>query len=424
MATATKTKKEKIEVHTPTILPEVDLDSTINSTLVTNNVTDAVINALAEKYGNLKLSSLDSKEDYLEIKSARLEVRRIGILCEKLCKKGREDAIAIQKKWLNKEAQILDKIAVTQDKLDAEMKRFEDEEKRKEDAIRQEQENNFQVRQSTIIKMGAVYNNGCFELNGVSYESDLLKTADKETWEEVMLPKYNREYQKLEAVRIEAERIKEEASEKLRKEQEAFAETQRLFAEQQRVFQEQQASANRILMEEENRKQEAARNAQNLQNNSRQNELLDLGMRYSSMDRNFSVYGVLVSQADLISFSVEQWSELLAKITPEISSKKQEDADKAEEKRLADIETARLEGIENERIRIENVNIENQRIDEEKRLLKLEQDSQMGDKDKWVKFMGEVRSISVPEMNSKTYKGKTNSAKPMLEQFIAKLINL
>jgi hypothetical protein len=66
------------------------LVSEINTALVKQNVTDAVINSMAEKFGGMRLSSLDDKEGYLTIKEARKEVRSIGIIAEKICAKGRD----------------------------------------------------------------------------------------------------------------------------------------------------------------------------------------------------------------------------------------------------------------------------------------------------------------------------------------------
>ena len=131
MAT-TKSKKDVIEVHTPTILPEKDLQSVINTALVKGNVTDAIIAQLKSKYGGLKLKSIDDKESYLDIKESRKIVRKVGIAAERICEAGRSEALSIQRLWLSTEKSVSAKIAEVLDPLDAEIKKFEDEEKRKE----------------------------------------------------------------------------------------------------------------------------------------------------------------------------------------------------------------------------------------------------------------------------------------------------
>ena len=89
--------------NTEILTPEVevmDLETSITTQLTKANVTDQVIAALKEKYGGMKLKAIDDKESYLLIKEARKEVRKVGIIAEKICEKGREDAVKIQRAWL------------------------------------------------------------------------------------------------------------------------------------------------------------------------------------------------------------------------------------------------------------------------------------------------------------------------------------
>src|SRR5215831_6530306 len=90
--------------------PNVSPESEINNALIKENVTDRVIASLKAQYEGLKLKSIDDKEGYLEIKEARNNVRKIGILAEKVCKKGREEALRTQKLWIAKEKEVLGKI--------------------------------------------------------------------------------------------------------------------------------------------------------------------------------------------------------------------------------------------------------------------------------------------------------------------------
>lgn len=417
-------KEEKLEV---TILPERDLDTEIKNELVKANVTDAVLAALEEKYGNMKLVAIDDKESYLEICEARKEVRKVGIITEKICKRGREDAIAIQKKWLGKENDILAKIAITQDKLDAEKKIYEDEEARKEQEILQQQENNYQERQRVIIKMGAVYNNGCFELNGVSYEMDLLKTADKETWEEVMLPKYQREYEKLEAIRVEEEKRKEAEAAKLREEQAELEKQKAELARQQETMrkqmdelQNQKNESERLIREQQQKEADELRIKQDVQNKARMQRVMALGLNYSGQYKSFIFEDVAVAEVDIISYSQEKWDKMIEEITPTIARNKEEVLKREKEHIQQEKDKAVAEAMEKERLRIESERIENERVQKEKDTREAEELAKASDKDKWNAFIVSIgKLMPISEMSSPTYKGKANSATEILKRILA-----
>lgn len=219
----------KDNVLTPEVIEELPLEQVIEKTLVKNNVTDQVIKALKKQYGGMKLKALDDKQGYLEIKEARNNVRKVGILTEKLCKAGRDDANKIRGMWIDKEKDVLAKIAEVQDPLDAEMKKFEDEEARIKELEIQRQEEQFMQRQTTLLKMEAVYGNNCLVLGSVSYEIQNIKEADEEIWTDTILPKYQREFAKVEEdhtinaqweemkIKLDAIEFKEDAAEFLEK---------------------------------------------------------------------------------------------------------------------------------------------------------------------------------------------------------------
>lgn len=424
MATATAPKKEKLEV---TILEERDLDTEIKNELVKANVTDAVLAALEEKYGGLKLKSIDDKESYLEICEARKEVRKVGIITEKICKKGREDAIAIQKKWLGKETDILAKVAITQDKLDAEKKKYEDEVARKEEEIKQQQENNYQERQRVIIKMGAAYDNGSFVLNGVSYDMDLLKTADKETWEEVMLPKYKREFEKLEVARAEEEKRKEAEATKLREEQEKLQKEREEFERQREEMRLQQEEMNRqkleqerIIREQQQKEADEFRKAQDAQNKARMQQVMALGLVYSGQYKSFIFEDVAVAEVDIVNYDQDMWDKMIEEITPTIARNREEVAKREEERIAKEKQQAIDEAMEKERLRVEAERIDNERLQKEKEARDAEEAAKATDKEKWNAWIVQIgKTLPVPELTSPTYKGKANSAKELIGKIMA-----
>lgn len=251
-----KNQSDVLEMEVEEMLPETHLEKEIETALVKANVTDQVILKLEETFGGMKLKSLDDKEGYIDIKDARREVRKVGILTEKITKKGREDAVRVQRLWLDKEKEILGKIAKVQDPLDAEIKKFEDELERKEQEEQRKKDEQNIKRQAQLSKYGAVYSNGNFELKHISYESELIKNSDEEMWNEVILPKYKKVYDEIESERVAEETKRKEESDRLKAEQEKFAEEQRKFKEQQDLFRQQQEQLQRQKDEQERKENE------------------------------------------------------------------------------------------------------------------------------------------------------------------------
>jgi hypothetical protein len=249
----TETKAEVLEVEAV----EVNLENTIKDQLVKHNLTDAVINELKSRYGGLKLRSLDDKESFLEIKAARKEVRKWGILTEDICEAGRAKAVKEQRLWLSKQKEVLAKIGEVQDPLDAEIKKFEAEQERKELEEKKMRDERWINRQSVLSKLGAIYTEGCFVLNHISYELQLLSEADNEMWEAIILPKYQREFEANEAQRIAEENKRKEELDRMRREREEFEEQQRIFKQQQEEFAKQQRELQ--MQREESERQERLR---------------------------------------------------------------------------------------------------------------------------------------------------------------------
>jgi hypothetical protein len=245
-----KTTKPTVE-NTEILTPEVEvldadpLVNEINTTLVKQNVTEQVIGMLKSKYSGMKLKSLDDKEGYLAIKEARKEVRSVGILTEKICEKGREDAIRIQRLWLGKQKEVLAKISEVQDPLDAEIKKYEDEENRKETERKQKIEDAYIGRQQELNKMGTKYEGGKFILEGgehgvVDFTVAEIKEAEETTWIKIILPAYQDVFNKMEAARIAEENKKKQEDEDRRKAQEKLdAETKLMLDERFEVRQHQ-----------------------------------------------------------------------------------------------------------------------------------------------------------------------------------------
>lgn len=402
------------------------LEQVIDKTLVKNNVTDTVIAAMAEKYGGLKLKSLEDKEGYLEICEARKEVRKVGIITEKICKLGREDAVKVQKLWLGKEKTVLEKIAKVQDPLDVEIKRYEDEQERIAQEEIKRKDEAYALRQTTLLKMEAKYENGCFVLGAVSYETENIKEADNEIWEETILPKYKREFAKVEAIRAEEERVKEEAAkalkvakDKLEQEQAEFRKQQEDFRVQQDALQKQQNEAERLrLQTEANDRQLKAQQEEKLWRN-RLAELNNVGWNgqfafINGSDGNEPV----ISYKDLIEYDDEGFGIIRDNHNRIMLERKEKEEKLAEEKRLAEIETAKQDAIKKEQERA----AEEKRLEEVKKQqqeqIRLEELAKASDKEKWGLYVQQLVALQLPQLNSNIYKGKANIAKEKIEEII------
>src|SRR5215469_10329404 len=193
---------EEAIILKPDFISEVNIYSEINAALEKENVTDKVISQLKEEYGGMKLRSIEDKEGYIDIKNARRNVRSIGILAEKACRKGREEAVRTQKLWIEKEKEVLKRIAEVQDPLDAEIDKYEKEVARKEEAERQRIAEQTILRHGILMRLGANYIGGSFVLNHISYESTLVKEVDEDIWQNTILPKYKAEFERVEADRV------------------------------------------------------------------------------------------------------------------------------------------------------------------------------------------------------------------------------
>ena len=437
----------------------ITLEDKINGELVKENVTDKVIAELKSKFGGMKLRSVDNKEDYLIIKEAKKEVSKWRILATKICKAGREDAIAEQKLWLAKEKEVVGKINEVEIPLQAEIDKFDAEVERKGKEEQERKDAMFINRQAQLTRLGAMYSDGCFILDTVSFESSVIKEADEEMYLEKILPKYQVVYEKIEAERIESEILQKEREDKLKKEREELEQQQKAFAEQQSEFKKQQDEAAMKLREQQLQKEKEETAQRQHLINHRSAILSGLGMTFNGSEYKYE--DVNVHHTEMGTLNETEWVTLIAKITPIIAERKND----AEQKRLADIaeqETrnklkvvgeARFQvlkdmGFTNEsevnlrelpehewkqmydafklsydnqqRKKWEEEQAENKRQYEIKRKQEeqrqAEELAKSSDKEKFIHFLSQLNSLVLPEFKSSIYKGKLSICKEKIEE--------
>lgn len=347
-----------------TEVQELSLVKVIESKLVQNNVTDQVIAALKEKFGGMKLKALDDKESYLEIKAAARECAKVRTLAVKVCKEGREEAVKTQKEWIATEKRVVGEVAVVEDALDAEVKKFDDEVNRLAAEEKQRQETAYINRQAQLTKMGATYQDGSFVLGEASFEAALVKECSQDVWEEAVVPKFQAEYEKIEAVKFSAEQERLAKEAEMKAEQEKLRAEQEAFRKQQEEFSRQQAEVARIEREKAL---------------ALENEML--------LAKREADFKIMQEQAEAA----------------------------AEAKRLADIELAVKK--EKERQEFEALKAEEQRKQEE--LKKAEMLAQSSDRVKWEDFITKVAAIETLDMRSGQYRKKMQIAKEKLEEILS-----
>lgn len=407
-----KQTNQSLEVLEPDV-EEIPLEEKINTALVKANVTDAVIASLKEKYGNLKLSSIDNKQDYLEIKNARKIVRKVGIIAEEICEKGRESAIKEQRLWLTSQKDVLKRILEVQDPLDEEIKKFDDEEKRKELSLAKAREEGYINRQSALSRLGAIYNNGSFELNHISYEIELIKQADNDMWEDTILLKYRKEFEANETIKVEEENKRKIELDRLKKEQEQLAEDQRFFKEQQKLFaqqkedlQKQKDGADRQQRLDKERKDVEERQKRQAVIDARLNELRALGLTHNHIYNTYSFEDISVDVAvEVYLMHDGAWVGLIERITPEIKQRK----DAADQRKAEAQEKIKQDAIKKA---LEDAELKKQQ-DEQR---KAEELAKSGDRSQWQGFLGALNSTTFPEMKSGLYRKKMAIAKEKLEE--------
>lgn len=442
--------------------PIVPIEEQISQELVKHNVTETLINDLREKYLPLKIKTIDGKiditdkETYLQVVDARKECKGLRVLAKKICEKGREDAVAIQKAWILKEKDVTGRIGEVEDYLEKQEDEFDAlVEKDKADKKRKQEEQLIK-RQTLLNKMGVLYSDGNFILNEVSFEMALIKECDEDVWQEQILPKFREEYEKVEAERIEADRKKQEHEAELKRQQEEMERKQRELAKREEAIK--NAEDERLRKEEDEQRQrfEAEKAKKDAATKSRCNQLAALGLAagFEGDHLYYLGYDCAVSHLDITGYSEEKWNEMIEKMTPHIAQKKQE----AEEKRLAEIEEQK----KNERIKAlgesrmkslsdigyaaKDVIILGEYTDEEYDLLyttakntydykqkeKWEQEQkeqkeaaelkrqqemdQAKDKDRWEDILTQLAAITIHDMRSGQYRKKAAILREKLEE--------
>lgn len=438
----------------------VIINEQISQELVKQNVTQAVIGELRERYAGLKISGIEDKETYLIVKEGRKKCKEVRVMAKKICEKGREKAVAEQKAWVKAQKDVTDEILGIEDPLEEQEKAYEAAVAKDKEDRKRRQEEQLIMRQQVLTNMGALYSDGSFHLGEVSFELSVVKESEQDIWEQSILPKFKEEYEKVEVERIEQERIKKEQEIEFQR-KELEQEKKRLELEEKEKRQrekdaELKAKEDELLA----KKQAELKAAREAKEKSRCDQLMNIGLRLGMEDGHtyFMGYDSWVSHLDIMGYNDEKWDGMIVKLTAHVANKKEEE----EQKRLSEIEAQkeaqRIKSLREFRVSAlsqyeaeyndkmgdlglisdddwfllineckaeyeKNQKEKWEKEQEEKRQLEeLKKQQEMaisGDKAKWAEIMKQVDEIKLYTMISSQYKKKMGILREKLEEIKA-----
>lgn len=402
-------------------------DDFIQKELTKFNIADATIAQWKEQYGSLTISDPNNKEEYETLNQARTFVKKKRIEVEKVGKGLRTNAIKFQKAVLEEERRIISLIDPLETYLEGEKKRVDDikeEEKRlkveKEQIVLQE-------RAVKLIQMGMQLIDGAYVMDDIKISVTAAKNYDDFTWN-TLIAGVETKWCEKEALRLEEERIKEQAAaeakriaeenlakqEALRKQEEELAARQRAIeeaelkakAEAERLIKEKEEAEKRKLQEEQDR----IKKAQEDLLKSRMSSLFALGFDQQGEYLHFNGNHMSISLNILQNHPQETWPTFLQEVHNKVEIRKEQ----IEKERIAEQERIKQEAIEAERKRVEQENEAKAKLEEENRLKaekeeadRIAEEKRLAalapDIDKLNNYLKAMHSVPIPEFGTPSY---------------------
>jgi len=372
---------------------------------------EARLNELKEQYKDLSINGIEDKEGYENVRLAIAELRgiRTGTTKDKaIIKKPFLEActtIEEKSKWIIAEvSKIEDPLQKKKDAIDAEKERIKQQKQAAQQAI-------FTKRTIQLSNMGVLFDGTNFILEDASYEGVLVKEADEDVYLEFILPKFQKIYERNEAIRLEQEKVKQEQEEKERLEREAFAAQQAELKRQQEELatQQKEAQEKQAEIERKEREQaEAIRKEKERQQAALQSQRLNQLLPYNK-------YGESVDMATLWALSETDFNKILQNKKEEYEIEEARIAEENRIERERQIKLAEEAAAEKERIRIaeEQKQAELKRQQEEAR--KAEELAKAGDKANWEDYISKLKAITPPTLKSGQYRKIAQQAQAAID---------
>ncbi len=357
---ATEILEPAVEVVEPLSI-ELRVNREFNTELSKLGITEDELRDDAAKALTITISGIDDKEGYKKADEARknLKVKRVNI--QKTGKFMRDEATKFSKKVIERENELVGLIDEAESYLDKRQREIKDEkdriEKEKEDRIAAV----FATRIAQLSGIGVIFNGANFQLGEVVLQMADVRNCGDELYEKAILEPFIEEYRKVEAVRIEQERLR---AEELQRIEDARIEAERLRMEAEAELDRQREQMRKE--QEELRKQREEfeakrREAERIEEEKRQQERLS-------------------QQAKEEEARKAEWE-------------KQKAIEIEEQSKIAAEKAATQE---RERIEAHQKFIEQQKQAEEAR--KAEELLTASDKEKWQFFLTALSAVKLPEM--------------------------
>jgi hypothetical protein len=368
------------------------------------------LTALKERVEGLDITDIADKAALKTLSDGRKEVKSARVAIEKEAKSMRDPLTEKNRFISKKEKELIDIIEPTEKKL----LEKEDWVKAEEEKIRQAEVQKKQERLQTRVDRLAEY--------GFELDLTLLAGIDDEQFEKTV-----------ESARGKWQIEQDALAEKECQEQEARDQSEKDRLEL-KALREKQEEADRILKERQNELDRQAKQLKDKQDQAtekehkrlqaeadariehRINQMTGFGLTFDFSDRHYKGFDCFVPILDIQCHSAEEWDKLIAEITPAIERTKKKEAQKAEEKRLQDIEDAKQEAIAEEKERQRQAVLKAQLEKQAEADLKQKRLEESGDKAIWTDFISRLSGIKVPTVKSGQYRKMAVIARDKLEE--------
>lgn len=397
------------------LTPEVKINDEIAGALAKVNITETVIAGLKEKYLPLTIGGQEDKEGYLAVQEARKECKRWRVLAKNTCKKGREDAIAIQNAWIKKEKDVTGRIGEVEDHLEKQETAWEQERDRIKAEAKARQEQQFAARLVELTKMGGEFTGTHFKVGDDEFEAVLVREVDDEIYQSTILPPFKAAWEAAERQRIEQERIEAEAKAKAEAERIEFERKQKEQEEKEAAL---KAEADRIAaLKQEQEEAEARRIAaeERVKFEYRLQQLT--GYNYNGFTVSFEG-NIVGNMADILNIPEDEFKALVQTHNDDLAARKQREEEERKRKAEQDKEAAIAKALQEERDRQAKAKAE---ADEAERLQLIKNQEELdkaSDKQKWGHITSILQGIQWPEFKSGQYRNKANTLREYINHAI------
>jgi hypothetical protein len=376
---------ETVAVNSPSEMQL--LANKINAGLEAFETRKAELTKLKEDAAGLTISSIEDKAAITKVSTWRKKLKAARVEIQKEGKQMRDPLTMISKNISAKEDELIDIISPTEKDLQS-----------KEDWVKAEQD---KIDQAEARRKQAIVQERIDKLRAYGFEIDLnLLTGISQDKFDDMLADARYQHEKAEAKKAEEARIEQERQEQILKDQEELKALKAKQAEADLIIKERQDELDRQAKAQKDREDEiaekeraAAEEERKAKVKARCTQLQDFGLKFDFSDQYYKGYDCFVHHSDITGYDDEKWNGMIEKMGPHVASVKEEEARKAEEKRLQDIEDAKKKAIAEEK--------ERQRIADQKKQEELEK---AGDKAVWADFISKLKALPIPDMNSSQYR--------------------